>query len=381
MATIHQRVNCRQDSASADPHHGPDPDPQAETRRRARTIRTQLETLWVPGSLRELRIIGTSQGTVAGFFTGLGALAEAAAPFVGRAQLYTTVNLVDPALPATLGCAQNRLVVKPASLTGDADIVRRVLIFVDVDPVRDPHLSATDVEHRAALGRVDAICAWLIAHGVSVNSLVAFDSGNGGYCLPRIDLPNTPDAAQLVARFTRAIAAKFTDAEVHVDATVANAARLMKLVGTVAMKGPNTPDRPHRTASLLIAPSTSTVVPESVLQEIAALAPDDPADTMPPPEPTVPYSGPPFDVDAWVRAHAAHLPPMSGWRAWRTAQGLGRKRHFRHCPWRAAHVNKAAFLGQMPSGAVVAGCLHESCQGESWATLRDLVESALVIEM
>jgi hypothetical protein len=72
---------------------------------------------------------------------------------------------------------------------------------------------------------------------------------------------------------------------------------------------------------------------------------------------------------------------MLGWRSWRTAQGEGRKRHFHHCPWRNAHVNKAAFLGQMPSGAVVAGCLHESCASESWSTLRDLVEAALVIEM
>jgi hypothetical protein len=294
MATIRQRVNVRQDSATADP----DQDRRAETHHRARTIRAQLEPLWVPGSLRELRIIGTSQGTVAGFFTDPAALADAAAPFVGRAQLYITVNLVDPALPATLGCAQNRLIVKPASLTGDADIVRRVLIFVDVDPVRDTKLAATDIEHRAALDRVEAIAAWGINRGIAPSAMMTVDSGNGGYLLLRVDLPNTPAAAVLVTCITRAIAARFTDAEVKVDAAVANAARLMKLVGTVAMKGPNTPDRPHRTAAFLMVPSTSDIVPESLLGEIAALASDDPVETAPPPDRQAPYDGPAFDLDA-----------------------------------------------------------------------------------
>jgi hypothetical protein len=43
--------------------------------------------------------------------------------------------------------------------------VRRVLIFTDVDPVRDPHLSATEAEHRVALDCAEAICTWLICTG------------------------------------------------------------------------------------------------------------------------------------------------------------------------------------------------------------------------
>ena len=142
---------------------------RANTARTAATICAQLEPLWIPGSLRELRILGTSQGTVAAFCTQPEAVAEIAAPFVDRAQLYLTCNLVDPALPGRLGYTQDRLILKLRGLTGDADIMRRVLVFVDVDPVRDPHLSATDTEHHTALDRVEAICAWLIAHGVSAD--------------------------------------------------------------------------------------------------------------------------------------------------------------------------------------------------------------------
>jgi hypothetical protein len=249
---------------------------QTATAQTEATIHAQLEAIWIPGGLRELRILGTSQGTVAGFFDDPQALAEAAAPFNGRAQLYMTANLVDPALPRQLKHAINRLVVKPKGLTGNADILRRVMAFIDVDPVRGPHLSATDAEHRAALDRVEAICAWLIARECPADALLTIDSGNGAYALPRIDLPNTPEAAQLVARFTRAIAEHFTDAVVKVDGSVTNAARIMKLPGTLAMKGPNTSDRPHRRAGILFVPAVHAPIPESPLREIASLVPDDP---------------------------------------------------------------------------------------------------------
>jgi hypothetical protein len=369
-------------------HSAPQADPRlprwTETARIAATISAQLKPLWVPGGLRELRIIGTSQGTVAAFCTTPQAVAEIAAPFVGRAQLYLTCNLVDATLPERLGHAINRLLVKPTSLSGDADIVRRVLVFVDVDPVRDPHLSATEAEHRVALDRVDAISAWLIAHEISADSMMTLDSGNGGYVLPRVDLPNTPEAAHLVARFTRAIATGFTDAIVKVDGSLTNAARIMKLPGTLAMKGPNTPDRPHRRARIIRVPDAWVPIPESLLQEIGALGPGEPASSTGQPQRQIPYDGLPFDLDAWLEAHAAHLPPLSAtWRDWRTADGIGRKRHFQKgCPFGADHErNNAAFIGVRPDGAVVVSCLHDRCRGLTWSDLRDLRETSIIVEV
>jgi hypothetical protein len=357
---------------------------RAQTARTAFTICAQLEPLWVPGSVRELRILGTSQGTVAAFCTTPQAVAEIAAPFNGRAQLYLTCNLVHPTLPGRLGYAVDRLIVRLRGLSGDADIVRRVLIFTDVDPVRDPHLSATEVEHRAALDRVAAICAWLSARGVSADSLMTVDSGNGAYLLPRIDLPNTLEASQLVARVTRTIAAQFADTLVTIDDSLTNSARIMKLVGTRAMKGPNAPDRPHRQAQIIRAPDELVPIPESLLREIAALAPPDPAPAPSQPARTEPYTGPTFSIDVWLKAHAAQLPPLSAkWVDWRTDDGIGRKRHFKNgCPFGANHAsNNAAFIGVRPNGAIVCVCLHHRCNGKDWHLLRDLYESAVVIEV
>ncbi len=43
------------------------------------------------------------------------------------------------------------------------------------------------------------------------------------------------------------------------------------------------------------------------------------------------------------------------------------------CPWDPAHM-RSAFAGQQPSGALYAGCQHDSCSAKAWADFRDAVE-------
>jgi hypothetical protein len=73
----------------------------------------------------------------------------------------------------------------------------------------------------------------------------------------------------------RALAAKFSTAQVTIDTKVFNAARVCKLYGTVARKGDSTPDRPHRVATLHRVPEEIRQVP---WQKIQALGADAPAD-------------------------------------------------------------------------------------------------------
>src|SRR5262249_45928732 len=44
------------------------------------------------------------------------------------------------------------------------------------------------------------------------------------------------------------------------------------------------------------------------------------------------------------------------------------------CPWNGGHTNRAAFVVQLSSGAIAAGCQHNGCVDKDWAALRDLVE-------
>ena len=64
--------------------------------------------------------------------------------------------------------------------------VRRWLL-VDADPVRDPHVSATETEKRTAHEIAQQIRADLAAQGWPAPILA--DSGNGYHLLYRVDLP------------------------------------------------------------------------------------------------------------------------------------------------------------------------------------------------
>ena len=89
---------------------------------------------------------------------------------------------------------------------------------------------------------------------------VVADSGNGYHLLYRLaeDVPVAAvpvPADDPVRRLLRHLAAKFDTAHAAIDTSVFNPGRIVKLPGTKARKGPGTPDRPHRRASLLEVPS------------------------------------------------------------------------------------------------------------------------------
>ena len=71
----------------------------------------------------------------------------------------------------------------------------------------------------------------------------------------------------------KALAYRFDTDQVKVDTTVANAARISKVYGTLAAKGDSTKDRPHRLARILEAPQELIAVDPYLLDALAALAP------------------------------------------------------------------------------------------------------------
>src|SRR5207245_6640677 len=100
----------------------------------------------------------------------------------------------------------------------------------------------------------------------------------------------------LVQRCLEAVALRWGDAVVAVDLETANAARLLKLFGTTARKGDDTPTRPHRRSRLLEVPETVVVSPTEVLIRLAALAPK-----VPEPDLSAPRRD--FDLARWIAEH------------------------------------------------------------------------------
>jgi hypothetical protein len=221
-------------------------------------IKQTFEALLDPDQVVELRALGVSTPnfrrahTVSGYFDNIDRLTEAAvqlAPFARG--VYFTPN---PLTPALLARAANR--VRPITdrepLTSDTDVQSRRWILIDCDPVRPSGISSTEMEHEAALACVHEIRKALAAEGWP-DPLLA-DSGNGAHLLYRIDLPNDHASAMLVKQCLEALAFRFDDERVTIDQTVFNAARIWKVYGTVARKGDDTSDRPHRLARVLEVP-------------------------------------------------------------------------------------------------------------------------------
>src|SRR5262245_15200882 len=212
-------------------------------------IERALAVLYEPGLVVELRVPKTRKRVLSGYFDNFTALATEAAKVNGRGPgVYTTLNPVNRAL---LARAKNRVQDWVEATTTDADIARRRWILLDFDAIRPTGISSSDAEHEAALAAARTGMQWLSTHGVPTDSMVLVNSGNGAHVLLRVDLANDEASTLLVQRVIDAVALFCGTPGVCVDRTVFNAARITKLAGTVAAKGDNTDERPHRRAQLL----------------------------------------------------------------------------------------------------------------------------------
>jgi hypothetical protein len=250
-------------------------------------VRQALELLCEPGAVYELRALGTDKGTIRGYFKDFDALAIAAVGCTNKivryakggaragfeaTGVYITANPVVPELWAW-SADEIQLYVPREQSTEDKHIVKRRWLLIDLDYQRPTGISATDAEHEAALEKAREIRAYLKSRGLS--SMLA-DSGNGGHVLCRIDLPNDEASKVLLQRVLKTLNRAFGTDQIIVDEANFNAARIWKLYGTVARKGSDVPDRPHRVARILEVPDELEIVSLEQLEELTTLFPEDP---------------------------------------------------------------------------------------------------------
>jgi P4 family phage/plasmid primase-like protien len=106
---------------------------------------------------------------------------------------------------------------------------------------------------------------FLVERGIV--SVLAF-SGNGYHVLVPLAIPKTDTSIRLVKKITGAFNRRFGSTSVKIDPAVANAARMIKPYGTVAQKGPNTTERPHRLSGIVDAPNITTRLDQAALQAL-----------------------------------------------------------------------------------------------------------------
>lgn len=328
---------------------------------------TEAVRLWCqPGGVYELRCPKSKAlklGTVSGYFSDPGALANTAVSYDGYVEaVYLTLN---PVRPECLGRANNRAEEWVKYTTKDHEIVRRSRLLIDCDaeaPVKG--VSSTDAEHEQALEAARDVRRYLT--GLGWPSPLMASSGNGGHLQYAIDLPNDEPAGRLLSEVLQALKARWP----CVDETTFNASRVCKLYGTLVKKGDQLPDRPHRRSSIIEAPDRLEPVPTELLRALAGhrsiapvSLPPTPCQAPARPADPCPRLTPEAEPPAWVAAHGLGIARQGDYRG-------GYKWALRKCPFSGQHTDPedgtGAVVIRRPDGRLAFKCQHKSCEGKRY---------------
>ncbi len=331
-------------------------------------IARALAVLHAPDSIVELRALFQRgrKRTAAGYFDGehRAALVDAAVTLnQDGAAVYVNLNPLDPQLLARYA---NRVEDFAAATATDVNVTGRRWLLIDLDPARPKDTSATDEQLETAKATARAIYAELQERGWT--KPIAAESGNGLHLLYRIDLPNDDASRDLVKGCLEALAARFDNAAVKVDRSVFNAARIVKLYGSVANKGDNLPLAPWRLSRLGLVPAELHPVPRELLEALADEA--------------KPAERPRANGSAQSGTHAWSDADVSAFLARGGLEVVGEpalhdgalRWKLRRCPFNPEHGPGEAAVFQTPDGRLGFKCQHSSCAEKHWTDVRELVD-------
>jgi hypothetical protein len=302
-----------------------------------------------------------------GYFDDLELLADAAVKLDERGDVSGVYWTLNPVNPDCLHRAKNRMrewasKSKGGATTSDTEILERKLLLLDFDGANRPAgISATQEELIAAKEKA-VIVARFLAERKWGKPLVGM-SGNGYHLLYRIMLSNDQASTDLMKKSLTSLGLLFDDDKIKIDASVFNASRICKVYGTVARKGDDTPERPHRRSMLLKSEDKSVPITREQIEAVAALLPEEPQR-----KPGRPYknSASPIDVPSWVAEHLGHISITEE----KDFKG-GKLYILSECPFNSQHKAPDSVIGHHSSGAVFFKCLHNSCKENDWQALRE----------
>jgi hypothetical protein len=293
-------------------------------------------------------------GTVSGYFDNADACLNELEKLITAKGIYFTLNPVNAAL---LARRANRLdYAEKNATTNDQHILQRRWLLLDVDAQRPSGISASDSEKEAAHKKALEIHDYLKGRGWPLP--MAADSGNGYHLLYRIDLPC--DDGKVLEQVLTALADRFDGDGVKLDRTVFNPARIARLYGTLAAKGDNIKERPHRFSKIVRVPESLQVVSAEKLRALVDEL--QPAEAPQVERPAAHNRG--FDVDAFLARHSVAVAERNiepdGTIKWRLER----------CVFNPDHETPDAAVFQLPDGKLGYKCFHTSCLGKRWKDFR-----------
>lgn len=308
----------------------------------------------------EVRMIKTKNGTRSGYYEDKNQLLNDIMKYDGEDNIFFTLNVFSEELMAR---AKNRLANYAQHTTSASEIIRRVLLLIDIDPKRPAGVSSTDEELESANVVAKSVIEYLISEGFP-QPIVAC-SGNGYHVLYKLDLPNTKEVTQMIKDFLIVLDKKFSTDEAQIDKTTYNPARITKLYGTIACKGDSTETRPHRRSRIIDIPEEFNVVEERLIKKVAELIPKKEVKVKKESNKTNVISC--FDAKEWLEKHEIEISHTE-------EKEYGLCHVLKVCPWNPNHTNKSASVTQLYDGGISAKCHHDSCSENNWESLREMYE-------
>lgn len=270
---------------------------------------------------------------------------------------YFALNNIDE---ACFSRSQHETLEKYAKITtSDKDITTRQWLLIDADPVRASGISSTDAEKKNARILLGKVYNYL--RDIGLEYPVVADSGNGYHLLYKVNLKNNQMATDIIKEFLQSLDIMFSDDKVSIDTTVFNPSRITKLYGTVARKGANTEERPHRMSRIIQVPEEIKVTNIELIKKVA--------DLLPKPTTTTPkynYTSGDFNIDNFISQHLNVSRVVS--------TNMGTKHILESCPFDNSHKAPDSMVSVLSNGAIGFKCFHNSCANKTWADVREMFE-------
>lgn len=323
-------------------------------------VRKAISILKPDNELFEIRILQKSGYMNSGYFNSIDTLVEELNKQDLRGcAVYITLNHLNSALT---GREQFGKIIQNKTktpTTSDNDVVGYEWIFIDLDPKRPTGTSSSDEELQKAKDLGNRIYHFMETIGFN-KPLVAY-SGNGVHLLYKIKMANDKTAQDLVKKCLETLSMLFSNDEIDVDTKNFNPSRICKLYGTMACKGRNSEDRPHRIS--YIVGNNADIRPTDVgyLKKLCDMQPK-----VDEPRKYNNYNPREFNLEEWMTKYGIR---------YRTAgYADGTKYILENCPFDSNHKGKDACIFHARNGAIGFHCFHNSCSGKTWQDVRMLYE-------
>lgn len=326
-------------------------------------VRKAIAVLHPDGELFEVRCIH-GNWNASGYFTSADKLIEQLryGKVKDDANIYITLNAIKPECYAR---EQHDKFIeakgRKLSTTSDNDIAGYKWMMIDLDPKRASGVSSSDAELEAAKQKANQIYEAMYMWGW-YDPVIAV-SGNGVHLLYKVNLKNNDERREMMKKALNILNAMFSDNVIDVDVKTFNPARICKLYGTMAQKGANTTERPHRMSYIQKVPDEIKSNSVEMLRKLCELIPDAP----PKPEKYNDYNPGVFDLEQWINDHDLPVKQFETWSG-------GKKWILEHCLFDENHKGKDAAIIQTDDGKIGYNCFHASCQDHHWREVRLMYE-------